>query len=138
MDNLRELQGCTSTDTLNFFFQYLQDDVGGILPQDQIIYAASVLAHYAQTSCGADYEVPAPRTLIEIFDRYILEGVYHRSKDHETLEFAGAEILFLNGFFRKQMSRRHNIAYFDGLGRMFYARASYYSPPTKQRRLMSD
>jgi len=140
MDELPFVVDFTSTDTLNFFFQFLRDDVRGILPQDQVIYTASVLAHYAQTSCQttSDHHLPTPQNLSETHDRYVLGRVLFESTDAELLEFAGAEILLLAGFFRDQMARRHNLPYFEGLGQKFYARASCHSPTQKQRQLLGD
>ena len=52
-----------------------------------------------------------------------------------VLEIAGAQSLFLNGFFRDQMRARHNVEWYDQLGTAFYERAMRYAEERERKAL---
>ena len=117
MDSLfEELIAINSGSALKFFADNSQGDGGGgeILKDDETLYVASVLAHYSQTSRADTISIPSMANLSEVFDSFIL----HTSllSDAEILEIGGSQILLFAGFFRDQMSRRHNVRWYDQVG----------------------
>lgn len=124
MDMMDGLLAVNSEVTINFFFSGLKRFVQPRVTFDETLYAASVLASYAQTSREA-WITPSPGNLSEVFDRFVLadEG----GNDSEILAIAGAECLLLVGFFRDQVRRRHNVRLYDQLGCSFFRRASRHS-----------
>lgn len=89
MDPLRELLGVNDLIALNFFHQGLRE-VTGKRSSDQMIYVASILAHFATTS-QKDHCVPF-EGLGEVFDRFVFtdDTLY----DPEILEIAGSQIIY--------------------------------------------
>ena len=81
---------------------------------------ASVLAHHAQVSTQAAWDVPAPTSLTTLFDQFVLDQSIHH--DGTLLETAGAQCLLLAGFFERQMTARHSIRYYSQLGSTFFRR----------------
>jgi hypothetical protein len=134
MNPLRELLGADHRQTLEFFFLGLQDVSEPTVDLQELLYNASVLAHYAQVSTHSRAEVPAPTSLTTIFDNYVLDTMV--LNDTLMLETAGAQCLLLAGFFEEQMRRRYNIPWFAELGAGFFGRAAAReSSPDKARLL---
>jgi hypothetical protein len=71
--------------------------------------------------------------LSEVFDSFILQTTL--LTDSEILEIGGSQILLFAGFFRDQMSRRHNVRWYDQVGQSMYEKASQYSRDVKKRDL---
>lgn len=132
--NLGELLATDERQTLEFFFARLQDVSGPAVDREELLYNASVLAHYALISTEADQEMPAPATLSAVFDHFVFDS----SLLHDALmmETAGAQCLVLAGFFEDQMRRRHNIRWYASLGASFYNRAAQQEPSLHKARLL--
>jgi hypothetical protein len=120
--DLGELLATNERQTLEFFFVRLQDVSGPSVNREELLYTASVLAHYALISTDAGQELPAPATLSAVFDHFVFDSsLLH---DSVMMETAGAQCLILAGFFEDQMRRRHNIRWYAALGASFYNRAA--------------
>ena len=136
MDSLfEELIAVDSGAALNFFVNNLRETAGAEnLRDDETLYVASILAHYAQTSRADAVSIPSMANLSEVFDSFILhtDGL----SDSELLEMGGSQILLFAGFFRDQMSRRHNVRWYDQVGQSMYERASHYTTNIKKRELL--
>jgi hypothetical protein len=129
MDYFNDLLGVTSEQTLRFFFKCLQEEVTRKpVAQKETLYVASVLAHYAQTSRWDPNYMSPSGSLYDILDNFVLPAyTMERSlglQDPEILEIAGSHTLLLVGFFRDQMNRKHNLSWYDKLGKSFFIRAS--------------
>src|SRR6185503_7842443 len=118
MGPLRELLAVDERRTLEFFVTGLQDvcDVG--VDRQELLYNASVLAHYALVSTQCTTDVPAPSSLLTVFDQFVLDETM--TDDGGLLETAGAQCLLLAGFFEDQARRRHNIQWYASLGASFF------------------
>ena len=120
--HFRELLEVDSLATLNFFHTSLQEEAADErVSRAETIYVASILASYAQTSTADAVTLPPFSSLSEVFDMFVLRK--EAMQDPELLEIAGAQSLFLAGFFRDQMRARHNVDWYDHLGTAFYERA---------------
>jgi hypothetical protein len=134
MDPLGELVATDSRQALEFFFLGLQDLCEPTVDRQELLYNASVLAHYAQVSTHADGDLPIPANLSAVFDHFVLDPTF--LNDSLLLETAGAQCLLLAGFFEDQMRRRHNIRWYAELGASFFNRAAgQESSPDKARLL---
>ena len=122
MDPLSELIGVTSRQALEFFVLGLKDVSGSDVNRRELLYNASVLAHYAQVSTGAALWMPSPTSLGDVFDRFVYDDTLRR--DSATMEAAGTQCLLLAGFFEDQMRHRHNLRWYAELGAGFFSRAS--------------
>ncbi len=138
MDSLfEELVAIDSSAALNFFVSNLRDSAEAErlrdLREDETLYVASILAHYSQTSRADTASIPSMANLSEVFDNFIL----HTSlmSDAEILEIGGSQILLFAGFFRDQMSHRHNVQWYDQVGQSMYEKASHYTRDLKKREL---
>lgn len=135
MDELfEELAGVDSNRTFNFFLSSLRDiKRAEHFCEDDLLYVASVLAHYSQTSRYDATHVPVMSELTEVFDNFIFQTA--TANDLEILEFGGSQVLLFTGFFRDQMRRRHNVHWYDQVGQALYGRASQYANNGKKRKL---
>ncbi len=134
MDPFRELIAIDHRQALEFFTVRLQDISEPDVDREELLYNASVLAHYAQTSTYTGTDLGTPVNLSAVFDHF----VYDTTLIHDSLmmETAGAQCLLLAGFFEDQMSARHNIRWYAELGAGFFGRAaSAESSPHKARLL---
>jgi len=122
MEPLRELLAVDERRTLEFFVTGLQDVCDGGVDRQELLYNASVLAHYALVSTQCTTDMPAPATLLAVFDQFVLDDTV--SGDGPLLETAGAQCLLLAGFFEDQARRRHNIQWYAALGASFFSRAA--------------
>lgn len=125
MEDLRILLATDHRRTLEFFFVHLQDVTDAQVDRQELLYNASVLAHYAQVSTCATTDMPTPSSLSHVFDQYVLDSSL--ADDPEMMETAGAQCLLLAGFFADQMRGRHNVRWYTTLGATFYHRAAEHS-----------
>jgi hypothetical protein len=134
MDPLRELLATDHRQALEFFFLALQDISEPTVDRQELLYNASVLAHYAQVSTQADVDFPAPANLSVVFDHFVADTTLMH--DSLMMEMAGAQCLLLAGFFEDQMRGRHNIRWYAELGASFYSRAAVQEQSATKARLL--
>lgn len=132
--SLGELLATDERQALEFFFSRLQDVSGPSVNREELLYTASVLAHYALISTESDQDMPTPATLSAVFDHFVFDTTLLH--DSVMMETAGAQCLLLAGFFEDQMRRRHNIRWFAALGASFYSRAALQEPSPHKARLL--
>jgi hypothetical protein len=135
MEPLRELFAVDQQRALEFFVTGLQDVSSPGVDRHELLYNASVLAHYAQVSTFADLEMPAPANLTSVFDNFVLNTSV--PQDARLMETAGAQCLFLTGFFEVQMRGRHDIRWYAEIGAGFFMRAAGCEASTKRARLLT-
>ena len=63
MEDLRSLLASDHRQTLEFFFVHLQDVVETTVDRQELLYNASVLAHYAQVSTCSTADMATPASL---------------------------------------------------------------------------
>ena len=128
MSYLKGLLAVNSEQTVKFFLGHLGKGVAPVSTEAEVIYVASILAHYAHTSRGDTTSMPLSGSLYEVLESFVLPGFTAEGasglQDPEILEIAGSQTLLLVGFFRDQMRRKHNLGFYDNLGRGFFGRAS--------------
>ncbi|MFN7916859.1 MAG: hypothetical protein U0Q55_16060 [Vicinamibacterales bacterium] len=134
MEPLSDLLATSERQALEFFFIGLKDVSGADVDQQELLYTASVLAHYAQVSTQAGLDMPTPATLTAVFDQFILGGSVE--PDSDLLEIAATQCLLLSGFFEAQMRQRHNIRWYAELGSGFFRRAAVLSKQRKRAELL--
>jgi hypothetical protein len=122
MGPLGELLSADGRQALEFFFVGLKDLSEPTVDHQELMYNASVLAHYAQISTHTDVDFPAPANLSAVFDSFVADTAL--PQDSLMMETAGAQCLWLSGFFEDQMRARHNIGWYAALGAGFYSRAA--------------
>ena len=130
-----ELLAAGHRQTLEFFVIGLRDVSEANVDRDELLYNASVLAHYAQVSRYADDDLPTPADLGEVFDHFVYDNTLIR--DAEMMETAGAQCLLLTGFFETQMRRRYNMRWYIQMGATFYRRAAMHEPAAPKARLLN-
>src|SRR6185436_4498924 len=135
MDPLGELIGTNHREALQFFLLGLQDLSEPTVDRQELLYNASVLAHYAQVSTKADVDLPIPADLSAVFDNFVIDQTLLH--DSLMLEIAGAQCLLLAGFFEDQMRRRHNIRWYAELGASFFSRAALHERSAAKARLLN-
>jgi len=136
MGPLQELLAVDQRRALEFFVTGLQDVSDRGVDRQELLYNASVLAHYAQVSTAAELEMPAPATLSAVFDHFVMSTAAV-SHDHHLMETAGAQCLLLTGFFEDQMRGRHNIRWYAEIGAGFFIRAAEHVGSAKKARLLT-
>jgi hypothetical protein len=122
MGPLRALLATDHRHTLEFFFIGLKDVSDGPVSRQELLYNASVLAHYAQTSTATTTEFPTPASLDTVFDTFVLDA--GSPLDGNLLETAGTHCLMMAGFFEDQARTRHNVKWYADLGAAFFFRAA--------------
>jgi hypothetical protein len=130
------LLGVTDQEAFQFFLEHLREltDVAEP-PEKELLYNASVLAHFATTSTSSKDTFPAcPPSLSTVFDQFVMDRSQHVAPD--IMEAAAAQCLLLTGFFQDQQKRRHRIAWYAGLGMAFYMRAAVAGRDRSRSRLM--
>ena len=140
MDEFVNLLPVNHKMTLEFFvieLVYVLDDRP--VSRAQLLYNASVLAHYSQTSTENVLNIPTPRDLRNVLDRFIFQN-HILTGDPELFEISGAETLFVTGFFGDQVfaSGRHNLRWCKEIGAGFYRKASQCSRSPKKRELLGE
>ena len=134
MGPLQELLASDHRHVLEFFLTGLRDVSEPTVDRQELFYNASVLAHYAQVSTQAHAEWPAPTNLSTLFDHFVSDTTLFR--DSLMMEVAGAQCLFLAGFFEDQMRQRHNIRWYAELGTGFFSRAALHEQSPSKARLL--
>jgi hypothetical protein len=134
MGPLGELLSADGRQALEFFFIGLKDLSEPTVDPQELIYNASVLAHYAQISTRTDSDFPTPATLSAVFDSFVADTSV--PQDSLMMETAGAQCLLLSGFFEDQMRARHNIGWYSTLGAGFFGRAAAQEPSVAKARLL--
>src|SRR5436190_2252557 len=134
MGPLRELLAIDHRQTLEFFVLRLQEVSEPTVDRQELLYNASLLAHYAQVSTQPDVDVPAPANLSAVFDHFVADTTL--LGDRLMMETAGAQCLLLAGFFEDQMRRRHNIGWYAALGASFFRRAALHEQSLAKARLL--
>jgi hypothetical protein len=129
---LGEMLSVNHSQTFSFFLDGLQETTKKE-PCSQMLYVASVLAHYAQTPQGS-HEYIAFRDLGDM----VGQAVFVEVSDPEILQIYGSHIILFAGFFRDQVGRRHNVGWYDQLGQRFYYRVGRYSSSAKERDFFGD
>lgn len=135
--DMRQLLAVTNREALQFFYEHLRDlpDRPPTIPQSELLYNASVLAHFASTSTASgDAFPPTPANLSTVFDVFVLDRSQHQ--DAEIMEAAAAQCLVLTGFFADQMRGRHNLRWFASLGAGFYGRAAEHGTDRARSQMM--
>ena len=130
-----ELLACGQRQTLEFFFVGLKEVSEPTVDHGELLYNASVLAHYAQVSRFADEALPTPSDLGEVFDHFVLDTPLRH--DPEMMEIAGAHCLLLTGFFERQMRHRYNIRWYIEMGAGFFKRAAGRERTEGKARMLS-
>ena len=133
---LRELLATDERRALEFFFVHLRDVSEPGVAGDELLYNASVLAHYAQVSTAAVDGVPMLPGLSTVFDQFVVDTTVH--DDGEMMETAAAQCLVLAGFFEDQMRRRHAIGWYAELGAGFFSRAAAQQESERKARLLNS
>jgi len=134
MESLRALLAIDHRRALEFFASGLRDVCDTEVNEQELLYNASVLAHYAQVSTQTPIELPTPSSLVDVFDHFVCGTVlYH---DSEMMEIAGTQCLLLSGFFETQMRGRHNIRWYSELGAGYFSRAAAGAKSTPKSRLL--
>ena len=134
MEPLGDLLATDRRQTLEFFFVGLQELSEPDVDRDELLYNASVLAHFAQVSTQAVSDVPTPGNLGDVFDTFVLDTTL--LNDTVMMETAGAQCLLLAGFFEDQTRRRHRIRWYAELGAGFYRRAAVHARSAHKARLL--
>jgi len=135
MEPLQELLAVDQRRALEFFVTGLQDVSDPGVDRQELLYNASILAHYTQVSTCAQVELPAPMNLSTVFDHFVINTSVAR--DGQMMETAGAQCLFLTGFFEDRMRGRHDIRWYAKLGAGFFVRAADQEGSAKKRRLLT-
>jgi hypothetical protein len=135
MESFGELFAVDGRRTLEFFVTGLQDVSDPRVDRHELLYNASVLAHYAQVSVAADVEMPAPENLGVIFEQFVVNAAL--PDDSHLMETAGAQCLLLTGFFEDQMRARYNIRWYAEIGASFFTRAATYEESRTKARLLT-
>ena len=135
MGPFRELIAIDHRQALEFFTVRLQDISEPDVDRHELLYNASVLAHYAQTSTHSATDLGTPATLSAVFDNFVLDTTL--MNDPVMMETAGAQCLLLAGFFEDQMTGRHNIRWYAQLGAGFFSRAASSESSADKARLLT-
>jgi hypothetical protein len=131
---LRELLAVDHRQALEFFAVRLQEVTGPEVDREELLYNASVLAHFAQVSTCSDLELATPSSLSAVFDLFVADTTL--GEDPLLMETAGAQCLLLAGFFEDQMRVRHNIRWYAALGAGFFRRAAFRNPSPQKARVL--
>jgi len=134
MGPIQELLASDHRQTLQFFIVGLQDVSEPTVDQQELLYNASVLAHYAQVSTHAGVDWPTPANLSDVFDHFVSDSTLLR--DSQAMEVAGTQCLVMAGFFEDQMRDRHNIRWYAELGAGFLREAAVSERSSHKARLL--
>jgi hypothetical protein len=134
MGPLRELLAVDERQTLEFFVTGLQDVSDTGVDRQELLYNASVLAHYALVSTQTTSDIAAPASLAAVFDQFVLDDTL--ACDAQLMETAAAQCLLLAGFFEDQAKRRHSIRWYAHLGATFFSRAAAQERSPKKANLL--
>jgi hypothetical protein len=113
----------TEGHALRFFFEHLRDvSERDHAAEAELLYNASVLAHFATTSAASTEFPGTPATLETVFQLFVLDRSQHG--DPEIMEAAAGQCLLLTGFFGAQLKDRHNVEWYARLGAGFFGHAA--------------
>lgn len=113
----------TERHALRFFFEHLRDVTDLDCPSEpELLYNASVLAHFATTSAASTDFPGTPVTLETVFKLFVMDRSQH--DDPEIMEAAAGQCLLLTGFFGAQLRDRHNVDWYASLGAGFFGQAA--------------
>jgi hypothetical protein len=132
----RDWLAVSRSQALRFFFERLRDvsDESGA-PESELLYNASLLAHFATTSATSCDTFPAtPTDLTQIFDVFVMDRSGH--VDPDVLEAGASQCLLLTGFFCRQLRRRHNVDWYAALGAGYYRLAAKRAVDRDRARMM--
>ena len=108
---------------LRFFFEHLRDlSDDAHASEGELLYNASVLAHFATTSAASTDFPGSPATLDTVFNLFVLDRSQH--SDPDIMEAAAGQCLLLTGFFGSQLRDRHNVDWYASLGAGFFGQAA--------------
>ena len=114
----------THGQALRFFFEHLRDvSDDGRVPEAELLYNASVLAHFATTSSASTEFPGTPTNLGSVFTLFVMDRSQHA--DPDVMEAAASQCLLLTGFFGAQLRQRHNVEWFATIGAGFYGQAAH-------------
>jgi hypothetical protein len=133
-DSFEDLLAVDHRGALDFFVVGLRDAAEGAVDRDELLYNASVLAHYSQVSTASDTDFPAPANLSFVFDHFVLGR--DLPTDAAMMEVAGAQCLLLAGFFQDQMRGRFNLHWYATLGAGFFRRAAAQESSSRKAHLL--
>jgi hypothetical protein len=127
----------THAETLRFFFERLKTvSLEDNVPTGELLYNASILAHFASTSAAStDRFPPCPRDLSAVFDVFIMDRSQHA--DPALMEAAAAQCLLLTGFFQDQLKRRFNVDWYASVGAGFYDHAAHLSRDRTRTKMLA-
>ncbi len=132
----REWLAVGGSQALRFFFERLRDvseDSGA--PQGELLYNASLLAHYASSSTTSTEHFPrSPSGLTTVFDVFVMDR--SGQMDPDLMEAAASQCLLLTGFFSRQLRRRHNLAWYAALGAGYFRLAAERAADRERARMM--
>jgi len=134
--DIRTWLAVSNRQALRFFFERLKDVTppDGV-PVSELLYNASVLAHFATTSTAAtDTFPPSPSSLTAVLDVFVLDRSQHVSPD--ILEAAASQCLLLTGFFGDQQRHRHNLKWYAAMGAGFYDQAAQLGRDRQRSQMM--
>lgn len=131
---LKDLFGVSYEISLEFFHNGLQE-VTGDRPNEQMNYVASILANFSMYPRFSHGGAPLA-DLGEVFDNFVYRSEIHNNA--EIFELAGSQIILFAGFFRRQMNKRHNVEWYDNLGKSFFIKASINTLSPKKRNLFES
>ena len=134
-DAFEDLLAVDHRRALEFFVVGLRDVSDGAVDREELLYNASVLAHYARVSTQSASDLTTPATLAEVFDHFVFDTSLR--DDSAMMEAAGAQCLLLAGFFEDQLRRRHNIRWYAQLGVGFFSRAADLERSPEKVRLLA-
>jgi hypothetical protein len=127
--------GVTNSHALQFFYEHLRDiSEESAPPSGELLYNASVLAHFATTSTGSAEFPSCPTNLTSVFEVFVLDRSL--THDPEILEAAASQCLLLTGFFNDQLKHRHNVDWYASLGAGFYDHAAHCGHDRERTRMM--
>jgi hypothetical protein len=134
--DVRSWLAVTNAQTLRFFFERLKEIAApDDAPASELLYNASVLAHFATTSTAATETFPpSPTGLTAVLDVFVLDRSGHT--DPEVMEAAASQCLLLTGFFGDQQRHRHNIQWYAAIGANFYDQAAALGRDRERARMM--
>jgi hypothetical protein len=135
MEPIGELLAVDERRAFEFFVTALQDVSDPKVDRQELLYNASVLAHYAQVSVHAEVDIPAPENLSAIFEQFVINSSL--PDDTLLMETAGAQCLLMTGFFEHQMRGRYNIRWYAELGAGFFTRAATHEGSRHKARLLT-
>jgi hypothetical protein len=122
MDPLHDLLATDQPQTLHFFIDALREVAPGHVSSDpghrELLYTASILAHYALVSSHSTSDLPLANTLRQLFEQYVVDTTAHHNP--ELMEGAAAQSLLLTGYFGEGMERRHSVRAYSEWGKRFF------------------